>query len=420
MNDNRRDETEIPEFLFAPAGNTGLPTAVTDADDDEDGIFLSWPGSAFGDAEDSLNADADDTDADTDTDADDDSSEDDDALMPFRTGKKKHAGKKKKKQKPSDSEDTPDTDADTSPAADDGQDNTAPRPDDETRQFAFRQAAESDRLESDEHRRKPKKKEEDNEATLSSMKYYRYTAKLRGVMLRRVLPLVLVLLFGAGFLLYFFRLQHLTFDNLNGYAAEDVFRASGLHKNTFLFSVSETEIERRLRTKFPYIEDIEIERELPDTIHLIFTEDNARFYTQMYNEYFIISRSLRVLARCDSEDELPPGLRKLNLPAVSYAVVGHGLEFFDISYAEFLAGIMDIFEDAAVYEKIHELDLSNRYDLSFRYDDRFTFDIGTSENLDTKLLYVKSLVEELDEDDSGTFTLIGNKMATYSADGPGG
>ena len=421
MTENRPDETEIPDLTPAKAPQNDLPTVASDADDDDDGIFLSWPGSSFGDTGNvAFSDDSDDSsdgDPDGEEDEDEESETDDGGVFsPFRPEKKKRSGKQKKKRKAAEPESEEDGDASSA----EGRERPAAHPDEETRQFAFRQAEASDREESEEHRRKPKKKEEDNEATLSSMKYYRYTEKLRGVMLRRVLPLALVLLFGVGFLLYFFRLQHLTFDNLTGYAAEDVYRASGLKKNMFLFSVNGGDIKRRLRMKFPYIEEIEVERELPDTVHLIFTEDNARFYTMMYDEYFVISRSLRVLARCDSEDELPPGLRMMKLPAVSYAVVGHELEFFDISYADFLAEIMETFEDAAVYAKIHELDLSNRYDLSFRYDDRFTFDIGTSENLDTKLLYVKSLVESLDEDDSGTFTLIGNKMATYSADAPGG
>ncbi|MCQ2431745.1 MAG: FtsQ-type POTRA domain-containing protein [Clostridia bacterium] len=401
----------MKEQEFDKETGANLPVAMDiSSEDDDDGIFLNWPGADFpagaegDDEEDSPEEETSDEDPDEIPDTADE--DDDDGLHSKKDRHAASAQKKKEKKAPKGKSRGESADSTR----------TGGKPDEETRQFAFRRAEESDLEESSGRRHRPKKKEEDNEATLSSMKYYKHTRQVRAVMLRRVLPLVLVVSFLAGFILYFFRLQHLTFDNLTGYAAEDVFRASGLKKNMFVFAVSEGDIERRLRQRFPYIQDIEVERELPDTVHLIFTEDCAKFYTEMYGEYFVISESMRILARCDTEKELPEDLRKLTLPAVSYAVVGHKLQFFDASYVLFLSEIIDIIKESAVYDKIHEMDLSNRYYLSLRYDNRLTFDIGTAENLDTKMLYIKSLVESLKPDDHGTVTLIGNKVATFAAD----
>ena len=223
-----------------------------------------------------------------------------------------------------------------------------------------------------------------------------------------------MLVFLTGFVLYFFRLQHLVFVNLRGYDAEDVFRASNIRKNQFIFTINDSDIERRLRTRFPYIEDVEFELSLPDTAELIFTEDSARFYTKIYDEYFVISESMRVLARYSSEDELDDGLRRITLPSVSYAVVGHSLRFFDMSYLSFLTSFLDVIEQSEVYRGVASMDLSNRFDIILNYEDRLQVELGDDVNLETRLLFVQSTIEALEQNQRGTLHIIDNKQAIFS------
>ncbi len=291
--------------------------------------------------------------------------------------------------------------------------------DDTHAEYAFRRAAKSDSEESQKKKKKKKQQEEhdetDNEATLSSIKYYKYTRKLKQLVFHRFLPLSLALILIVGFVLYFFRLQHLNFVNLSGYPAEDVFAATGIKKNDFIFTVSSFDIEKKLRTKFPYIQSVEVELDLPDTVSLIFEEDCALFYTQIYDEYFVISESMRVLARYDSVDELEPGLRAVKLPAVSWAVVGHPLRFFDTSYLSFLRSFLSEMEVADIYPQITSMDISNRFDLIITYEDRLEIFLGNDTYLTSNLSFVKSIVEKLDDDDIGEINIIDNKTASFSA-----
>ena len=365
-----------------------LPMAPVGEDDDDDGIFMSWPGFDY---ENDLEAgDADEEHADDSAFSGDD--------MPARRKKEKKADKTKKKKDRKQKKN-----ADVSEDSDGDED------------YAFRRAADSDIEESRGKRKKKEEKDEsDNETTLSSIKYYKHTAKLREIFLRRLLPVVLVLLFLTGFVLYFFRLQHLVFVNLRGYDAEDVFRAVNIRKNQFIFTINDGDIERRLRARFPYSEDVEVELSLPDTAHLIFTEDSARFYTKIYDEYFVISESMRVLARYSSEDQLESGLREITLPAVSYAVVGHSLRFFDTSYLTFLSSFLDVIEGSELYRGVASMDLSNRFDIILNYEDRISVELGDDANLETRLLFVLSTIEALEEEQRGTLHIIDNKQAIFS------
>ena len=374
----------------ASPGN--LPMApVSDADDD-DGIFINWPGF-------DRDGDSDPSYAGVETDDGDLSDEDDSPAFDDKPKKREKPKKKKEKKSKKKSADA-DADSTEDAETDDG--------------YAFRRAADSDMEESRGKRKKKKKDESDNETTLSSIKYYKHTAKLKEIFLRRLLPIVLVLVFIVGFVLYFFRLQHLVFHNLRSYDAEEVFRTAHVRKNQFIFTISDGDIERRLRTKFPYIEDVEVELSLPDTAHLIFTEDSARFYTKIYDEYFVISQSMRVLARYSTTDELDPGLREIALPAVSYAVVGHPLRFFDMSYLSFLSSFLDTIEGAELWRGVASLDLSNRFDIMLNYEDRLQIELGDDENLETRLLFVQSTIDALESDQRGTLHIIDNKQAVFS------
>ena len=375
---------------------SNLPMAPA-SEDTDDGIFINWPGFDYDEDEarqpfdDDENEDSDLTDGALTSEQELFSEEDKPAASKKQSKKKKEKKTKRKNDFVSEQdEDNPEED------------------------YAFRHAAEDDIAGSRGKRRQPKEDASDNEATLSSIKYYKHTAKLKEIFLRRLLPIVFVLVFVVGFVLYFFRLQHLTFDNLRGYAAEDVFRAIPVRKNQFIFTINDAEIERRLRARFPYIQDVEVALSLPDTAHLIFTEDSARFYTKIYDEYFVISESMRVLARYNNTDSLDPGLREVTLPPVSYAVVGHALRFFDGSYLSFLSSFLDTMEQSDVYRGVASMDLSNRFDIILNYEERLQIELGDVENLETRLLFVHSTIEALEADDRGTLHIIDNKQAIFS------
>lgn len=385
-----------------------LPLAPEpDVLDENDGIFMSWPGAEEAEEDDSIHAEADSA----------------------------PNAKQKKKQKKDRKKDTASRNAKKNSIADDAPDpidsdpnghNQGTRQDDDPvkdsgdshTQYAFRRAARSDMEESTGKKSKPSAQKHDNsadnEATLSSIKYYKHTQKLKQLVVHRMLPIVLALVLISGFVIFFFRLQHLNFVNLTGYAAEDVFHAAGIQKNNFIFSISSSDIENRLRTRFPYIQSVTVERKLPDTVNLVFEEDCALFYTQIYNEYFVISESMRVLGRYDSVDELDEGLRAVTLSTVSYAVVGHSLSFYDSSYLAFLKNFLAVLEDSDIYSHITAMDISNRFDLKITYDDRLQINLGNDEYLASNLGFVKGIIESLDPRKSGEINIIDNKSASFS------
>ena len=281
------------------------------------------------------------------------------------------------------------------------------------REYSFVHAEQADRDE-EEPEDSPGAPEGSLSSFLSGLQRKR-SKKKKTAFLQRAIPIVVAIAIVVGFVLYVFRLQHLYFDNLTGYPPEEVFAATGIRKNQLIFLINRDTLRRNLAREFPYIEDIRVELKLPDTVHLVFEEDCALFYTVLYGEYFVISESLRVLERYDREEDVPSGLRCILLPSVSYAVVGFDLSFFDATFGSFLKSFLDTLESQSFYSKVNSMDLSNRNYLSITYENRLIFDLGSDADIETKFLFVKSIIKELGAAEKGTVTLIDNKKAVFSS-----
>ena len=71
-------------------------------------------------------------------------------------------------------------------------------------------------------------------------------------------------------------------------------------------------------------------------------------------------------------------------------------------------------EQSDIYRSIASMDLSNRFDIILNFEERISVELGDDENLETRLLFVKSAIDELEDDQRGTLLIIDNKQAIFS------
>ena len=57
---------------------------------------------------------------------------------------------------------------------------------------------------------------------------------------------------------------------------------------------------------------------------------------------------------------------------------------------------------------------NNRFEIVLNYEERLSIELGSDDNLETRLLFVKSTIDELKKDDRGIIHIIDNKQAIYS------
>lgn len=189
------------------------------------------------------------------------------------------------------------------------------------------------------------------------------------------------------------------------YTSEAIAAASGIAVGDKMYdlSVGEDELTTILTKRFPYIGSVELKRVIPDRIVINVTEETAVFVSEIYGEYVMLSKDLRVLEIRDSapaEDCI-----KLILPDVKNAVEGQSIEFrtdvFDVVHKAAQA-----VSSESMREGTSVLDMSDRFNIRISYEDRYKLMIGDVNDIELKLTLAFEIMK--DEVFSG-----GNKGIIY-------
>ncbi len=112
-----------------------------------------------------------------------------------------------------------------------------------------------------------------------------------------VLLTVLILAFG-------FVVRKLEVVGSERYTAEEILEECGIEYGDNLFSLSQKDVEERLKEVFPYIKSVDLKRDYPSSVTLEITEEYTTFCYEAEGEYFLFNHSLRLLEKFDSLEAL--------------------------------------------------------------------------------------------------------------------
>jgi len=200
----------------------------------------------------------------------------------------------------------------------------------------------------------------------------------------------------------FLRIKNVEFTGSGSYDPAELFEESGITRGDNMYSTSTAELSERLIPRFPYIKKLELKRHLPSTAQIDITMDEPLYIVNVYEEYFVLSSTLRVLARSEDRSALDPGLIELAVPTVNYAFAGKPVIFENKSYFDFAVSYLSELEHSEMFRKITAVDITDRYNTVVVYDGRFTISFGSDIDLGTKLVFAnKILTEHFTDSDKG-------------------
>ena len=213
-----------------------------------------------------------------------------------------------------------------------------------------------------------------------------------------IIALVLIVIVGLVCVITFFGLKSIEVRGNSRYSSEEILEASGLDTTKNLFSIDFDEVEAAIRRACPYVSHISFERVLPSTLVITVNEDVPGYCTEIHGDWFLLSEDLRVISRHDMVEEieiLSLPLVYLYLPEVDRAVAGEHITFSKTANYAYLLDFLNDLKDEALYPEIDCVDASDRYHMAlYAEDGRYLIDVGTSDNLDTKLAFVGKVIEE--------------------------
>lgn len=231
------------------------------------------------------------------------------------------------------------------------------------------------------------------EARIEASRRRRFALKKRALLL----ALSIIVIFSALVAVVYkalFRISDISADGSTRYSSEEIVAASGISDGMNLYSFRKSSVRESLMLACPYISDIEIDREIPNTVVLHASEDAPVYYTEVYGEIKVLSSGLRVLDSASDAESLDGELIRLRLPAITYSVAGRVITFADSKYERTIREVLSAVDDSELNGRIGAINLQSLYDISMTCDGKYRLEIGDTSRLELKLLTASKVLED--------------------------
>lgn len=184
------------------------------------------------------------------------------------------------------------------------------------------------------------------------------------------------------------------------YTEDEIVAALSIEQGTNLFGFSTTEKTQQLQSQFPYLDNVQVDVQLPGTVVIKVQPATEHFACMYSGGWVVLSDTLKILR---SDISQPTGLTVLTckLPAdfaptpgqfvvpVSYNSLLEGetatAEAAQATATEVLMQILDELETEGMGDGVTVIDISDLSNLKFTYQDRIEVLLGNSNRLDYKI-----------------------------------
>ena len=221
----------------------------------------------------------------------------------------------------------------------------------------------------------------------------------------------------------------LTINGCTLYSPEQIQHIGGLVPGQNLVRLNTVFVEQRLKENLVYIEDVQVVKEYPEGLRIDIIEARPKAQLEHEGTFCTVSETGRLLEINETErnKKLPLVVGFELIPYVDDKkeddssnsddseaekkvknVMGNQLKAGDPAVSadeqktEILAALFKELKELE-FKRIVKIDITDRTDIKLIYDNRIQIDLGSSVDLDIKLLWIKSVIDkELPEGYEGT------------------
>lgn len=184
------------------------------------------------------------------------------------------------------------------------------------------------------------------------------------------------------------------------YTEDEIVSALGIEMNTSLFGFSTAQKTADLQAKFPYLDEVQVDIQLPGTVVIKVKPATERFTCMYSGGWMILSDSLKVLRTDISQ---PTGLTVLSCSLPPEFAPSPGLVLVPVTYNSLLEGepetaetaqqtasevldsLMEELNTEGLLDGVTALDITDLSQISFTYQDRIQVLVGNSNRMDYKV-----------------------------------
>lgn len=226
--------------------------------------------------------------------------------------------------------------------------------------------------------------------------------KMKKRRLKVFFVLFILLLLFVGVILsltVLFPINKITAKGSKIYTQAEIIDYCGIETGDNLFTVSEKETLDLLKKNLPFIETLQFERTLPDTLNLKVTDAKEYACYMVGDKYYTVSKDGWTL---NSYIEKPENVI-LIVTDKAKCKVGTAIQFEnDYSHSE----VENIIELLRKYDiTVDNVDITDSVNLKAKIEGRFIVDFGTQVDLEQKIRHLDSMIKEIDQNDTGKINL---------------
>lgn len=196
----------------------------------------------------------------------------------------------------------------------------------------------------------------------------------------------------------FFPIKKINVSGSKKYDAETVIENSSLMGDNLIIA-SEKKLEESLRKKLPYIDEISLKKDMPDTVSIKITDAKEYASYKVSGKYYVVSQKGYVLRISKA---LPDGTIEIITKAKA-TNKGEKIQFSDKRSQKLTEELMGYLNEHKI--KINSINLKNKSRIKVRVEGRFDVLLGTADYLERKCAHLAKMIEEIDKDARGDINL---------------
>ncbi len=180
---------------------------------------------------------------------------------------------------------------------------------------------------------------------------------------------------------------------------EKIIGLSGVETGNNIFRISKLQVSNKIK-KNGFVEDVKITRKLPDTIEISVIERVPGFQIKFGNGYVVINNQGYIIEIVEESREDIPFLEGMTTPEDKY-IENNRLDEDDLYKLNTVLKIVTTAASNGIDSLITSIDMSdvNNVKLYFEDDEKTAY-IGDCSNIETRILWVKQIMEK-EEDNAG-------------------
>ena len=212
----------------------------------------------------------------------------------------------------------------------------------------------------------------------------------------------------------FFRVSDIQVKGNRHYTDEEIIRAIDIEEGDNLFFFDRFAALSRVFAKLPYIDEVSVERSLPNRVIITVTESQALAYIVLGEEMWTIDHNCKVLGKAN-EEELA-GLIPIDGIDPGTLMIGELLQTADgdTTIVDYIAEVLYQLEARGLYNQVGRVDFSNPRRVTFTYGGRYTVVLGDSSNVEYKFGMLVSAMSQLLDGDVGIINVSDGNTARFS------